>query len=230
MVFRTSAVVFVSALVVGGTSSAPDIARFSGGTLGAIPVGWRMQAFRHKMPTRYSLAHDSDRVVLAADSRDSASALVADADVDLARTPLIEWSWKVDHVIPKGEWGRKGADDFPARVFVIFADGGKTPTAPLFELLSRAGQVRALNYVWANDAVAGRMRPSPYTGQVMMVAVEAGSAKAGTWVPERRNVVDDFQRAFHLPPPPVRAVAVMTDTDDTHAQATALYSDILFVM
>ena len=217
-------------VLAGSVSSSADIAPFSRGVPGELPHGWQTQTFRRAGSTKYTLARQDDRVVLAADSRDSASALIAEANVDLVQTPSIEWSWKIDHVLAGAQWGRKSTDDFPARVFVIFADARKSAAALLSESLSRTGMVRALNYVWANDGVAGQMGASPYSGNVIMIAVEAGYSKTGRWVTEHRNVVDDFRRAFHSTPlPTVRAVAIMTDTDNTHAQETTLYGDIRFV-
>jgi Protein of unknown function (DUF3047) len=44
---------------------------------------------------------------------------------------------------------------------------------------------------------------------------------------EERNVLDDYRRAFGEEPPPIAGVAVMTDTDDTGASATAWFGDIV---
>jgi hypothetical protein len=60
----------------------------------------------------------------------------------------------------------------------------------------------------------------------MMVAVESGNAKAGTWVTEERNVYEDYRALFGEDPPPIGAVALMTDTDNTGGEAEALYGDI----
>jgi hypothetical protein len=60
----------------------------------------------------------------------------------------------------------------------------------------------------------------------MMVAVESGDEKAGTWVTEERNVYEDYRRLFGEEPPMIGAVALMTDTDNTGGEATAYYGDI----
>jgi hypothetical protein len=67
---------------------------------------------------------------------------------------------------------------------------------------------------------------NPYTGNSMVLAVESGPEKVGTWVHEQRNIYEDYQRAFGGEPPRVGAVAVMTDTDDTGDDVTAWYGDI----
>jgi hypothetical protein len=60
----------------------------------------------------------------------------------------------------------------------------------------------------------------------MMIAVESGPELAGQWVTVRRNVVDDYRKAFGEDPPQVGAIAIMTDTDNTGESATAWYGDI----
>jgi hypothetical protein len=60
----------------------------------------------------------------------------------------------------------------------------------------------------------------------MMVAVESGNGKAGTWVAEERNLCEDYRALFGEDPPEIGAVALMTDTDNTGGEATAYYGDI----
>jgi hypothetical protein len=43
----------------------------------------------------------------------------------------------------------------------------------------------------------------------------------------KRNLRDDYRRAFGANPGPVLGVAVMTDTDNTHTKATGEYAEIL---
>ena len=60
----------------------------------------------------------------------------------------------------------------------------------------------------------------------MMVAVESGDEKAGTWITEERNVYEDYRTLFGEEPPVIGAVALMTDTDNTGGEAIAYYGDI----
>ena len=56
--------------------------------------------------------------------------------------------------------------------------------------------------------------------------METGDGKAGTWVFEDRNVYVDYRMLFGEDPPPMGAVALMTDTDNTGGEAVAFYGDI----
>lgn len=60
-----------------------------------------------------------------------------------------------------------------------------------------------------------------------MIAVRSGDAEAGEWRTERRNIVEDYRRAFGKNPPAVMGIAMMTDTDNTGASAEAWYRQII---
>jgi hypothetical protein len=59
-----------------------------------------------------------------------------------------------------------------------------------------------------------------------MIVVESGPAHVNQWRSARQNIVEDFRLAFGTDPPPITAIAVMTDTDNTGEKATAWYGDI----
>ena len=54
------------------------------------------------------------------------------------------------------------------------------------------------------------------------------SSGLDTWIDEKRNIAEDFQKAFGQKPPLISSVAIMTDTDNTKESATAYYGDIIF--
>jgi hypothetical protein len=62
-----------------------------------------------------------------------------------------------------------------------------------------------------------------------MLVVESGAARAGRWVGERRNVRDDFRRAFAGLPGKPNGIAIASDTDNTGESARAGFADFHFV-
>jgi hypothetical protein len=62
-----------------------------------------------------------------------------------------------------------------------------------------------------------------------MIVVESGPARLNRWVQEKRNILEDYRKAFGNPPPLISGVAVMTDSDNTGESATAHYGDIIFM-
>lgn len=187
-----------------------DVARFSQGELS----GWQPKVFTGE--TRYSLKSSDGRLALRAESKAAASGLYRKVNVELDKTPMLNWTWKVDNVLAGTDERIRAGDDYSARVYVVFSG------APMF------WRTRAINYVWSNKQPVDSIWPNAFTGNARMIAVESGTGQVGQWVSERRDVRADYQRLFGEKPGRVDAVAIMTDTDNTGATAMAWYGDIWF--
>ena len=105
--------------------------------------------------------------------------------IDLTKTPIITWRWKISNIYPNLDPHAKSGDDYPARVYVITGN----PLLPW--------TVRSLVYVWANGPVRAPVHgpqgtpfyPDPYTAQAEIVALRQGPAGAGVWATEQRKIV-----------------------------------------
>lgn len=206
------------------------VARFSTAESGGLPEDWR----EHRFPgieaaTRYELVDIDDRTALKAHSRGSASALVRRLDAHSGLLSCLEWSWRVDEPVVTTHFDGKNADDFAARLFVVFERprGFFSRVTGLFARAAGAFDGRALNYVWADGVPADELAPSPRSDEVITIAVQSGSDDAGTWVHHRRDVATDYRNAFGESPGKIAGIAVMSDTDDTGTSAVAYYGDIV---
>lgn len=234
---RTGWIVVLILLLVPAYAISNDtnlwVARFSTQRPGeSLSASWRVRNFpKIAVHTLYELADAEGRTVLKAKSAGSASALIQRTEVDPFSSPYLEWSWKVENVIEQGQWPQKKSDDFAARLFVIFEkpNGVFSFFGNIMTKMAGGLPGRTLNYVWANGVDTEAFAPSPYTDQVVMIALESGDARAGTWIQERRNVVEDFRKAFGREPGKIVAVALMTDTDNTQSSCVAYYGDIRFL-
>lgn len=167
--------------------------------------------------TSYVLRSADDRLLaLHADSQGTASGLYFQTRVDLRKTPYLNWSWKVENLLAGHDERSKSGDDYPARIYVVFSDG-------LF-----FWRTLAINYVWSSNQPIGSQWPNAFTANAQMIAVHAGKDDLGRWVSEKRNVLVDYHHLFSGEPGIVDAVALMTDTDNTHLSAQAWYGDIWF--
>jgi len=173
--------------------------------------GWESKSFQGE--TRYFPAVVDNIPCLKAEADNSASGLFYKIEYDAAAEPILSWSWRIDNLVSKGDARTKAGDDYPARIYVVFPS--------LF-----FWRTRALNYVWANRLPEGQAIPNSFTSKAMMVAVESGPAHLGQWRTYRRNIQADFRRYFGYEPPPVGAIAIMTDTDNTGEKASACYGPI----
>ncbi len=173
--------------------------------------GWEKESFKGE--TEYSLVREAGQTVVKAHSRAAASGLFKKVQLDPLKYRYLSWRWKVAGVLENKAEKTKAGDDYCARVYVIF------PGVFFW-------QTKAINYVWAGRLPKEEAFPNPFTRNTMMVVVESGAEKAGTWLTEQRDILADYRRLFGGEPRQIGAIAVMTDTDNSGGEATAWYGDI----
>jgi hypothetical protein len=209
----------------------------SSGVSETLPTGWKPQTFsRISRHTDYFLVKVDDTVVVKAVSDQSASGLARAISISPMEYPVIQWRWKVNNILQKGDVTSKDGDDYPARVYITFAfDPEKAGYLEKFKyqaarlIQGRDVPYRAISYIWGSNAHAGTMIANPYTDNVMMFVVESGKEKLHQWVTEERNVREDYKKAFGEEPTMISGLAIMTDTDNTGESAIAWYGDIVFI-
>jgi hypothetical protein len=211
----------LNAAAAGGAADAvtvvEDWSRTAPGSTG-VPAGWREYATPGGRP-RYDFAvvHEDGVRALRLKSRDEHSTIAKEVQVDLRATPILEWTWKAVTLPDGADIRRRQASDLTAYVLVVWP----RPPAIL--------RTRLIGYVWDGVVPAGAMERSRKSGLVTFFVVRSGSADLGRFVSERRNVYDDYIRAFGEPPPNPSAVAISIDTNDTSSTAEALIGRIAFV-
>lgn len=223
-------------LLLAQTGAALEVGRFSAAAQGGgLPEDWKPLTFaKVEKHTRYELVRDGAAVVVQARSEAAASGLTREIRVDPRQYPVVRWRWKIDNLLEKSDIARKAGDDYPARLYITFeyepdkVSFARRAQYRLGRLLFGDIPIAALNYVWDGKAPAGTVADNAYTDFAKMIVVRSGAADVGTWVEERRNVYEDYKRAFGGEPPMIKGVAIMTDTDDTGESATAYYGDIVF--
>ncbi|WP_227664907.1 DUF3047 domain-containing protein [Marinobacter salarius] len=206
-------------------------------TITSLEDGWEPMEFpkidRH---SRYQLTDDDGEQVVMASTDNSASGLIARVSVEPGDSLILRWRWKVSNVYEQGNARRKEGDDYPARIYVAFEF--EPDEAGFFERAKRKtvevvfGEElpgNALNYIWANRLPVGEIVANPFTDTTMMVAVNSGVTNTGEWVTVERDIVADYRKAFDREPPKLVGVAIMSDSDNTGASATAWYGDVSLV-
>lgn len=177
--------------------------------------GWEIRNFAGA--TNYSLGQVDGKQVIVADSRQSASAYYKKIDIDLDKTPILNWSWRKENTIDPGDELDKKGDDYVARIYVVKTNGMILATTI------------ALNYVWSYQHQKNDSWGNPFAREnSKMLAQRDASDPEATWFSERRNVVLDFKRLHGKDIRQIDGVAIMTDSDNSGLSATALYGDIFF--
>lgn len=211
-----------------------EAARFSAGHAGDAPPGdWgRFVVSPFATKSQYALVESGPGVVLEGRSDGSASGFYQRIRIDPARHPMIEWSWRVlqtpGHTDPRVH----SRSDSPARVIVAFhgdvkrLDIGERFALALYHALTGDKMPYAIiMYSWASDAPVGTITSNDQTGKIQTIVVGGG---VGEWREFRRNVLEDYRRAFGEEPWDIVAVGVMTDAGNAGDKAGAQYGDISF--
>ncbi|MDX1453786.1 MAG: DUF3047 domain-containing protein [Oleiphilaceae bacterium] len=168
--------------------------------------------------TRYVLMNEGDATVLKASSSGSASGLVKKQTVDLRKTPILEWRWRVDQALPVLPEETKKGDDYAARIYVIVKDGW------FF------WQTKALNYVWSSRDNPPESWPNAFApDNARMLPVRNAQHGSGQWFTERRNIREDLKQQFGKTYDEIEAIAIMTDTDNSGLSAQASYGELTFI-
>jgi hypothetical protein len=129
--------------------------------------------------------------------------------------PLLTWRWRVDRMPQRADISTRTGDDAAARLFVVFGDAADP------------SMKRKLEYVWDTTHAVGSIIPDPYSPDTTKaIVLESGSGKLGKWVPEKVDLVSDYQRAFGTKPGRVKTIAFASNSEETHSATEADFDDL----
>lgn len=174
---------------------------------------WQTRDFKQK--TQYSL-HNTPDTSLHAYSSNSASMLYKTLQVNLNKTPYLNWQWQVSNTLDNHNERQRNGDDFPARLYIAIAPklGSLYP--------------RALTYVWSSNATHLDYWPNPYNRDVIMFSLQSGNQYRQQWISEKRHLKADLEKFFGKKITQIQGIAIMTDTDNTGKKVSAKYRNIFF--
>ncbi len=189
--------------------------------LGDFAPGWEKDwetKLLYKRGNQFHVVTEDSNKALRVDSAQSASGMFREIKQKPVAPGKIAWRWKVKNSLETNTEERtKSGDDFAARVFLLFE--------PRFF----RWRIPTVCYVWAGNEKVGSKFKSPYSNNVCMVVLQSGNQKAGTWIQEERDYIEDYKQCFDRSPKELSAAAIMVDTDDTGAQATAWFDDLMLM-
>lgn len=172
--------------------------------------GWLYHDFSGK--TIFGI--DNEANALRAEARDSGSSFYRNIEIDINKTPYINWSWRADYFDGEGYEREKDGDDFVVRLYAV-AKSGFFPW-----------QKRALVYVVSRQKHETSFWPSPFTDNIVMVAVDNYEEVKGEWRSYKVNLKEDFKLYLDADVDSLEAVALMSDTDNSGGSAIAYYGNI----
>jgi hypothetical protein len=151
----------------------------------------------------------------------------------LARFGRLSFSWRVDGLPHRADLSQAALADSPVRVVLAF-EGDRQRWHQKAHRLSEMSRLftgeelpyATLVYVWSVVDAPGRVVMNPRTDRIRKIVLDSGTEGLGHWRHHVRDIRSDFLLAFGEEPGPLRAVALMTDTDNTQSKLTAWYGSL----
>jgi len=220
-------------LAVTGTSQAQTA---QGLSLPLVPRDWQEIKINDTLkPNQFRFRTSEGEQVVEIDSAGSISLLARPISVDLEKTPVLCWRWRVNRVLETADMTERQGDDYAARLYLSVEIPAEQQS---FGLRLQLGLARtiwganvpdgAINYVWDNRHPVDTRMPNAYTDRVTMIVAQTGDKNVGQWVWQRRNVKADMGKLFPSSSKLVQ-IALAADTDNTGESVRAEFSGIQFI-
>ena len=235
------AVLSSAALLIAATAaSSAELSRIEPWPAGADapPAAWHFAGLpRQSAPqTKFSVASVDGRRALRVEAESSFGNLVHPLPAGTAKPKFLTWSWKVERLNEAGDLRQRSGDDTSLKVCALF----DMPIDKLsFIERQKLGVARSLSsepvpaaticYVWDAKLAAGTDIVNAFTTRQRYVVLKSGTAQVGQWVRERRDIEADFNRLFGAEAsevPPLAAVAIGADADNTKGRSLAYVAEI----
>ncbi len=186
----------------------------------SLPPPWRIVRFDENIPpTHYRLREWDGLAAVEAHAVKSMALLARPLDVDLSKTPVLCWRWRIDAPLRNADITRKTGDDSAAHIHLSF-----TAQQGL-----RMKEDSAVMYIWDNRHAVGTWQSNVHSRRTRMLALRSGAADAGHWVEERRDIAADYRQAFGRAPGRLIGLGMASDTDNTGEEVRAGFADFRFV-
>ena len=89
---------------------------------GDIPAPWQVaQPTNNYPPTRYTLRQWDGVAAVEAHAVKSMALLARPVDIDLTKTPVLCWRWRIDTALQAADMTTKAGDDYAARIYLSFS-------------------------------------------------------------------------------------------------------------
>ena len=220
-----------------GAPQAYALAPFSR-ALDSMPASWQLITLpRIEQHTRFTIVDSGTGPVLRVSAERSYGGLVHAVVPPWTAATHLRWRWRVDRAPQDVNLQRRSGDDAALRICVLYdvplerlAIGDRLLMRAARALYRRELPAATLCYVWAPGR-EGEWLTNAYASRVRMRAFHGSDAQLGLWFAEERDLHADFVAAFPREAqggvPPILAVSVSADTDNTGSSALAFVGDVV---
>ncbi len=227
----------IHALAQGTPAAVPGLQPFSSAAEGSPPAPWRVIGLpgSSKPLTQFDVVQLGAERVLRVRADHSYANLSHRLPPGTAAGRL-QWRWRLDQPVQDADLRTRKGDDIPIKVCALF-------DLPLEKLgfmernllrVARSASGEHLPgatvcYVWDQKLAVGTELPSPFTQRLSYVVLESGGTPLKTWTQHTRDLRADFLRSFGSVTdevPPLLAIAVGADADNTASSSLAYIGDV----
>jgi hypothetical protein len=216
----------------------PNLLTDLAGPVGTPPAPWRVLGLpRQTKPlTQFRIVNRDGARVLEVEAQASYGNLVHDlSGVGDARR--LSWRWRVEQDNPAGDPRSRAGDDHVLAVCALF--DLPLSTLPFVDRqILRAARAASgqdlpsatLCYTWDERQPQGSVIESPFTRRVRYLVLRGAGEPLQQWRPEERDLRADFLSLFGgeaKAVPPLLAIAVSSDADNTRGHSLALLSELV---
>ena len=188
------------------------VADFSNvGEPGQFPSGWGSRG--GDGIEVYRLESEDGDLFLRAESVGKSVTAGLECTINLRIHHILQWRWRVHKIPSSADERDRKKNDNAAAVYIVFK-GGIIP--------------KTLKYVWSSSLPVGTTLESPRSRRTKIVVLESGKERTGTWVEETVDAYQDYKTLVGSEPRMVKAIAILSDSDDTKEPVMADYDDIVF--
>lgn len=175
----------------------------------AVPPGWELIVKTGEAALQ--LVQDNGRQALQMRSDQASYALQKKTNIALQSSPFLVWQWKVTELPTKGDFRKSSTDDQAAQLIVAFSSS------------------RFLAYIWDTTAPKGIMAtaPAPLFKKIFALVMQSGPKELGTWITERRNLVEDYKQAYGEDPETVEGIRIQINSQHTQSRAESYWQSVL---
>lgn len=196
-------------------------------------MGWEAVSFPGKLRTAFRQQRHEGRDSVQAESVGSASMLRQRLHIPPQTLGQLSFDWQVANLMDGADMSKQGRGDSPVRVVLAF-DGDRRSFSAHNAMLSELSRVLTgeelpyapLMYVWSNDLPEETVIVHPRTDRVRKIVVDSGPQHLQQWRHHVRDVRADFEKAFGEAPGELKALGIMTDSDNTKSRTRAWYGEI----
>lgn len=173
-----------------------------------VPKGWELSV--NTGEPHLQLVQDGGKQVLQIRSDQASFSLQKKIRITLRTSPFLVWDWKVTELPKGGDFRNSDTDDQAAQLIVAFSS------------------TRFLSYIWDSTAPKGLIASAsaPIFRKIFAVVVESGTQGLGTWITERRNLIDDYKQAYGEEPEVIEGMRIQINSQHTKSRAESYWHSI----